>query len=143
MSTTTPIKAIVSSVAKCRNTSTQPPTRATNAKKDTCATVDLKSNVTRALGVPMASRIFARLENLGKTLRQSQKPVATSVRLDSINFLVAKRFVPSARPDCIHPRRHKRKVMVATHARNRVRKNFSCCFVWSFPVYKTPCFRCT
>ena len=144
MSKTTPTEAaIVSSVAKCRNTSTQPPTRVTNAKKDTCATVDLKSNVTRALGVPKAPRIFAHLAHLGKTLRQSQKPVAKSVRLDSINFHVAKRFVPSARPGCIHPRQDKRKVVVAKHARNRVRENFSCCFVWSFPVYMTPCFRCT
>ena len=113
MSKTTPIKPIVSSVAKCRNTSTQPPTRATNAKKDTCATVDLKSNVTRALGVPTAPRIFAYLENLAKQLLHSQNQVAQSVMLDDINFHVAKRFVPSARPDFIQPRWDNRKVMVA------------------------------
>ena len=133
MSTTTPTEPIVSSVAKCRNTSTQPPTRATTAKKGTCATVDLKSNVTRALGVPKASRIFAHLGHLAKKMLHSQNPVAQTVLLDSINCHVARRFVPSARPDIFHPRRHKQQAMLAKYARHRVKKNFSCCcFVYSF-----------
>ena len=133
MSTNTPIEPIVSSVAKCRNTSTKPPTRATTAKKGTCATVDLKSNVSRALGVPKAPGIFARLAHLGKSLRHSQNPIAQSVWPDGINCHVAKRFVPSARPGIIHPTRHKQQVMLAKYARHRVRKNFSCCcFVYSF-----------
>jgi len=76
--------------------------------------------VTRALGVPKAPRIFARLAHLGKTLRHLKKKVASSVGLDSINFHVAKRFVPNAGPVCIQPRQDKRKVVGAKHARHQV-----------------------
>ena len=84
---------------------TQQPAHATTAATDTCATVDPKSNVNQVLGVPKASSIFAKLENLAKQLLHPKKPVAKFVRLDSIKFHVAKRFVPIARrvgiPTCL------------------------------------------
>jgi hypothetical protein len=100
-----------------QNTLIQQPTHVTTAATDTCATVDPKSNVNQVLGVPKVSRIFAKLENLAKQLLHPKKPVATFVRLDGIKFLVAKRFVPSAKrvgiPTCLN----KEHVPSVNHAR--------------------------